>query len=362
MEGLRGLAVLLVFSTHFRELFKNHEVGPASNLYRLILWLGDLGNVGVDLFFVLSGFLIYGALMKREFSFLAFMRRRVQRIYPTFLFMFVIYLLLCKLFPAENKIPSGFPSAPVYLLENLLFLPGIFAIKPLLVVAWSLSFEFFFYIATPALILIASLKSWDRLRRILLFACIGVSFAGFCVLVDDSRIRLLAFIPGMILYECLDSPTLLSRLGRSGEAITAMLVGASFLSVASYFEHNKLDRSIWAYIPVCFSFFLLTLYCLGFQGFFSRLFSWAPLRYLGNMSYSYYLIHALTLKGLTKILKPRADSFACASAFLMAFAATWVTATLLFVFVEKPLSLERVVKQKPDDPLSVMPMQAREGL
>ena len=43
---------------------------------------------------------------------------------------------------------------------------------------------------------------------------------------------------------------------------------------------------------------------------------------------------------------------------------TAVRATKLgaYDFLEKPLSLERVVKQKPDDPLSVMPMQAREGL
>src|ERR1041385_7793178 len=103
MEGLRGLAVLLVFFVHFHALFG----GYAENI--LILrtashFLGVVGNAGVDLFFVLSGYLIYGALLRNRTSIVKFLWRRVERIYPTFLAVFVLYLGLSALFPDASKL------------------------------------------------------------------------------------------------------------------------------------------------------------------------------------------------------------------------------------------------------------------
>jgi len=68
--------------------------------------LENIGHSGVDLFFVLSGYLIYGALIRKKVSYLSFFRRSVERIYPTFLCVFAIYLVLSILFPEENKIPA----------------------------------------------------------------------------------------------------------------------------------------------------------------------------------------------------------------------------------------------------------------
>src|SRR5215472_13986750 len=59
MEGIRGYAVLLVFMVHQHTLFSRY-LAPQSSIARLSQFSHHIGNSGVDLFFVLSGFLIYG--------------------------------------------------------------------------------------------------------------------------------------------------------------------------------------------------------------------------------------------------------------------------------------------------------------
>src|SRR5690242_8704966 len=83
MEGLRGLAVLMVFFVHLDALFGVYA-RHSTLLSRPLHFLGIVGNAGVDLFFVLSGYLIYGALMRHTVGFIDFLRRRAERIYPTF--------------------------------------------------------------------------------------------------------------------------------------------------------------------------------------------------------------------------------------------------------------------------------------
>jgi peptidoglycan/LPS O-acetylase OafA/YrhL len=93
------------------------------------------------------------------------------------------------------------------------------------------------------------------------------------------------------------------------------------------------------------SFFCLTLGCFNSQGLLKALFSYAPLRWYGNMSYSYYLIHGLTLKGaalvLTWVMPPTGNlqELFYWAGLPIAFFLTLVTSTLLFVFVEKRFSL-----------------------
>lgn len=134
MEGLRGFAVALVFLVHYIShakawLSKHPFQGELSSA------LHTVGNTGVDLFFVLSGYLIYGSLMPRGQSFSHFLLRRLERLYPAFTAVFVAYVVLSLVFPEENKIPPAHRDAAVYLLQNFLLLPGIFPIEPLITVA-----------------------------------------------------------------------------------------------------------------------------------------------------------------------------------------------------------------------------------
>lgn len=117
MEGLRGFAALLVFVTHYIGFIKPLVTQPPA-LARFTGPVDMIGNSGVDLFFVLSGYLIYGSLLSRPQAFLPFMSRRVIRIYPVFIVMFVVYILLSLLFPAESKIPASAGEAATFLLGN----------------------------------------------------------------------------------------------------------------------------------------------------------------------------------------------------------------------------------------------------
>src|SRR5437016_6116832 len=63
MEGLRGLAVALVFFVHFHALLGDYARNNTA-LWNPSKFLGLVGNTGVDIFFVLSGYLIYGTLVR----------------------------------------------------------------------------------------------------------------------------------------------------------------------------------------------------------------------------------------------------------------------------------------------------------
>src|SRR5262249_13825313 len=155
----RGFAVLLVFLVHYHTIF-----GPfadsASVPYVVSSALEAIGHCGVDLFFVLSGYIIYGSLINRRLSYSGFLTRRVQRLYPAFICVCAIYLLLSLAIPAVSKIPNALGEAAIFLLENLLFLPGIFDLPVLVTVSWSLSYELFFYLTLPLLVLLLKLRCW----------------------------------------------------------------------------------------------------------------------------------------------------------------------------------------------------------
>jgi exopolysaccharide production protein ExoZ len=168
MEGLRGFAVFLVFLVHYVTLVKPW-IATESSLLAFSSTLHTIGNTGVDLFFVLSGYLIYGSLISRPQNFVRFMSRRVERIYPAFIAVFIIYVLLSFNFPAENKIPIPAYEGMIYLVQNFLLLPGLFPIEPMITVAWSLSYEMFYYLAIPLVIVIFRLRDSSVILRVSFF-------------------------------------------------------------------------------------------------------------------------------------------------------------------------------------------------
>src|ERR1043166_255666 len=91
MEGLRGLAVSLVFLVHYVALIRPWISGH-NTLLVIAGGMHTIGNTGVDLFFVLSGYLIYGSLISKEQSFLKFMVRRGERLYPAVFTAFALFV------------------------------------------------------------------------------------------------------------------------------------------------------------------------------------------------------------------------------------------------------------------------------
>ena len=382
MEGLRGIAVLLVFGVHYATLFEPWvEPGTATGV--IAAALRQVGHAGVDLFFVLSGYLIYGAVIRRSVHYGRFMRRRVERIYPAFLAVFAVYLALSAAAPSMSKLPQGAGAVVAYLLANLLLLPGLFPIEPLITVAWSLSYEFAYYLALPLLVAGTGMRDWEPRRRMKTFAVAGVGFVALAAVVPWVPVRLGMFVAGIILYDALrgtafagdsggpagDRPgdsageragdsagvrpgerwaeRLADRLsGRRGTSVVAGAallagvgswvgaVGAPTQTVADALRVACLAPAFGAICAVAF----LPRTGIG------RWLCWSPLRWLGNMSYSFYLIHGLTVNLLSKAVLPRGPRGFAPGLFWgflpVALAAAVAVSAVLFLAVERPFSLD----------------------
>jgi exopolysaccharide production protein ExoZ len=348
MEGIRGLAILLVFFVHYHTLFGSYA-STTSWTFKISHFAWGLGHSGVDLFFVLSGFLIYGSLIRKPVNYFQFLRRRVQRIYPAFLVVFSIYICLSLIFPSFSKFPSGWWQTTKYIVLNLALVPGIFAVTPIISVAWSLSYEFFFYLTIPLLVTffwMRHLKWGVRVAFILLLLSLRFTF------FDVPPIRMAMFCGGILVYEILEAVRA-EELSAFGEAVVATVFFASFIPIAlltlkegspDIFGGLGTGSAKYRILVMLLSFSLFCVYCLGRTGTLSKLFSWNPLRWLGNMSYSYYLIHGLTLHGVSLAFShiwPQTGNTSILFWILLpvAFIATILTSTLLFLIVEKPYSI-----------------------
>ena len=334
MEGLRGIAVFLVFWVHYSALIKPWVSG---NSLDILNFVSHLGHLGVDLFFVLSGYLIYGSIIsKREFFAYKYARRRIQRIYPVFLVVFAVYLVLSVVFPSESKIPQHPVQASKYLLQNLLLLPGLFDIKPIITVAWSLSYEAFYYLVMPLVIFVLKLKRWPAVNRIKLWMVVAlIGFSAHYLL--GGPVRLLMFVCGMLLFELFENKKI--RLKRGGGLY---LLSALFLfGLGSSIAVNYTVLMIAVFI-------LFLLFCLCAFNPESTAYSWltiAPLRWFGNMSYSYYLIHGLSLKFAFLVLSYFVSDAVSSSSiyywlWLPLFLFTLIVSFLLYLTVERPFSLD----------------------
>lgn len=340
MEGLRGFAVFLVFLVHYSTLI-GQWITPNSDLAFLSDAIHSMGNAGVDLFFVLSGFLIYGSLITRKKKFGDFIRKRIARIYPAFCFVFTVYLGLSYLVPGESKIPVAPWAALLYICENFLLLPGLLPIEPLITVAWSLSYEMFYYLLIPAAIALAGLRARSGQWRVAFFLALATALCMACVL-HGGPVRLVMFISGILLHEALVARPVSALRGRY--AVLALIAGLAALvipiALPAPVTLNAIILAV-AFFALCYACFSRPTAPLA------RLFCWTPMRWLGNMSYSYYLLHGLALKLGFRLLHNAIPAVAHESLFYVSMLVPMFTLTLvptiaLFLLIERPFSLTKV--------------------
>lgn len=338
MEGMRGFAVLLVFLTHYCS-FAEPWLDGTPWLAVCLQYLHTAGNTGVDLFFVLSGYVIYKSLVVRRQAFGDFMARRARRIYPAFLVVFAVYLVLCFLFPLDANLPRTHRFA--YMVANLLMLPGLFPIKPLFTVAWSLSYEMFFYMTVPLLVSAAHRLGWNGERRVAAIGACGVALVLWCTAFGAPHLRMLMFLAGMLLHEAMVSRRMAAPGALAGLLAAGVLLVVGARSDLGQFKPALLFAGLFV---VCLDSFLRP------SGWLARAFSWTPLRWLGNMSYSYYLMHGLWVRIAFMLFTHGAAPHAQGALFFFGlmvpvFAVSVAGSALLFLAVERPLSLAPLHEQ-----------------
>jgi exopolysaccharide production protein ExoZ len=348
MEGLRAFAVILVFFVHYHSCFMSW-VRPGVPTADFAYALRSVGYIGVDLFFVLSGYLIYGAVLPASFSYRKFISRRVQRIYPTFLVLLVVYIGLSFLVPGESKLPGAPMDAALYIVANALLLPGMLNIEPIISVAWTLSYEFFFYLVLPVLVAALGIRRRKAGPRAVIFTALALVICALPCLALG-HVQLLLFVSGMFVYEARARMQAVQESGsgrwiRAAETALAVLVlpiayGVLWMASAWTEPVAYLVRAVWLFFALGF----VVSVALTQKGAVGKVCSLTPLRWLGNISYSYYLLHGLVLKVISTVLLRMTGPDTASSVLFwlvmpLAFGATVVGSAVLFLAIEKPLSL-----------------------
>lgn len=338
MEGLRGIAVFLVFLVHYCSLTKEYIAIDTATFTSLNI-IKDLGNIGVDLFFVLSGYLIYGSLIrKKPITYGNYLKRRAQRIYPAFLVVMLIYIVISIAIPSKSKLPNDLYDSFILIAQNVLLLPGLFPITAINTVTWSLSYEFFYYLCIPLVIELFRLRSMSVAKRTILW--IIVSAIGFIYFyTQGGPNRLLMFISGILLFE------LHRNVKVTLPNYTGLFALLSALILVAIIEYQN-----WSgYITLLTMFLLFPLCCLdSFQANSptSKIFCFTPLRWLGNMSYSFYLIHGLCLNATIYIAEkmiPASHQFSTLFwvAWIPMLIISLVVSFILFTLIERKFSLDQ---------------------
>src|SRR5690349_12811160 len=186
LDGLRGAAILMVMLLHYVPQSRTHE-GNFGLLYHFAQ-LFRLGWSGVDLFFVLSGFLIGGILLDAKSSpryFRTFYIRRIHRILPIYYLWILLYAgtgySIMRWGPYAGAAGMGALRVGVY----FLFLQNTVSLTPMPLFAqffvlptWSLAVEEQFYLVSP---LVIRFLTPQRLTRALLACVVGAPILRFLV-------------------------------------------------------------------------------------------------------------------------------------------------------------------------------------
>jgi len=338
LDAIRGVAIVLVI------LHNESSVFPSLHLERLFA----NGWMGVDLFFVLSGFLITGILVdtrQSESYFKNFYARRCLRIWPLYyaliLFMFVI---VPHLRPSESRTVFDKSSpwwAYALFLQNFLIPNPTGAAGPL-AVTWSLAIEEQFYLVWPWVVRYCSLA---RIRRLAIFVmCLSpalrlyLSFHGVN-LYTNVFCRLDGLMAGALLALVVRSDRFLpSMFVRRAWMVLAVAVPLAFATEAV--NARWIVFSLSAAASASFVYLALFSPQAWLQGALTNRF----MVYTGMTSYGLYLLH--------KIPFDMAKTFHADRHPLLALpillAACYAMAALSWTLLEKPfLSLKRYFEAKP---------------
>jgi len=283
VDGLRAVAVMLVVNFHGFPLAM-----PG-------------GFIGVDIFFVISGFLITGIIAReldaQHFSLVGFYNRRIRRIFPALIVVLCAVLVLGWLWmlPAPYAALSRDVAASAAFSANiaLLLQSGYFDIesarKPLLHL-WSLGIEEQFYLFWPLILMLAA-----RLRWSLLAVAAAIALASFVLnvaLIGSDPVATF-YLPFTRAWELLAGAVLACAWDRfdQSEAASNRRAVAGVVTIAVAAAVLNVHRAFpgwWALLPVAGGALLLSTpaswinrVCLG----------WPPLVWIGLISYPLYLWH-----------------------------------------------------------------------
>jgi peptidoglycan/LPS O-acetylase OafA/YrhL len=329
LDGLRAIAILAVLWHHTGTVVPNWRITA-------------FGFLGVDLFFIISGFLIVTLLLREQrrtdtISLSNFYIRRFLRICPPY------YLMLLVVGTVAYLRPGGQTSAAVKhdLPYALVYVSNLVPMYSQLAITWSLSVEEQFYIVIPTVLKFARCA----LSMLLPSAYVLVSlppFGIFAALHFPTFFVQTTFGPillGTILAYVLNAPRGFSWASHFlGGRLAALIALGLVLAVANY---SPEDISGWPRILIHWAMLALVASCVVREAnIIAPVLSLWPMRRIGVVSYGIYLYHQLVMhfvlrgsntSGVSLINLQQSQGF---TAFVITVFATWAVAELSYRFFE----------------------------
>jgi len=376
LDGVRGLAVLLVMLYH-----TTHYGGAQSAGAVALTFVPAMGWSGVDLFFVLSGFLITGILLRAKphgSYFGAFYARRVLRIFPLYYAFIAFFFLVVPHIEIFSYVDFfWFPEAEretiwywTYLSNIQVALRGIWQ-HQILAITWSLAIEEHFYLFWPAVV-------WWVDERWLPWVCCGMVAcalalrAGLLVAGADPLVpyvltpcRLDPLAVGAWLAVMARRPGGLDRFSRwAGPACLSALTAFGALyawvrfatgsSVAPLVTYEQRQIAILGFVHepwiqtlgftlLAMAYGALVVWVITARGgaLRARFFEFRPLCSLGKYSYSMYLVHVFVALLVLGLFAPAAhpERFVLSQLLFWAvsISVTYLVARFTWLAVEEPV-------------------------
>ena len=295
IDGLRTIAVLSVILYHAQIVVFGHDFFKG-------------GFVGVDIFFVISGYLISRILLselfeKGKISFLQFYERRARRILPISFTVFIAsfplaykYLLPYQLIEYAQSILSAtfFGSNIFFYFTNTQYGAEDSLLQPFLH-TWSLGVEEQFYILFPIVLLLAYKFAKNYLVTIIaVLILISLTYADW---LSTKNTQLNFFMLTSRLWE-LGIGSLLAfyelKYGRVKHELlnqTMPLLGLAMIAYAIVFFNNQTPHPSFITLLPTLGTALIILYSVNTKDLVGKVLSWKPIVGVGLISYSMYLWH-----------------------------------------------------------------------
>ena len=319
LDGVRGLAILMVMFHHFT------IIRPGSGVEQALASAAAMGRYGVDLFFVLSGCLITGILIDtrdKAHYFKTFYTRRVLRIFPLYYLLVAVTFLVVP--PATRLLspdaarsvhafltPSDWPWFVAFGSNFLIAIRDKYT-NGILDASWSLAIEEHFYLVWPAVVL--AIVSLRRLRH----ACVGVMVVALLLRVAAwtagwSRLQIYAVTftrMDALAFGALVAIWMRSSADEwSGHLRQARLFGAALLAaivvlwLTGQMEYTATVMNTIGYTLVGALGMQIVIQAVPRQPrpLVDRLFNNRPMRFFGKYSYGLYMFQ-LPVKGALTLL------------------------------------------------------------
>jgi peptidoglycan/LPS O-acetylase OafA/YrhL len=278
---------------------------PSTPLASLYVKVASIGWIGVDLFFVLSGFLITAILLDTSDTqnyFRSFYIRRILRIFPLYYVSIALWTLAAWLSPSNRAESDHAVSTLSYWLYMQNWLP-IFGISPpkFLIHFWSLAVEEQFYLIWPILIRFAATRGGAHILC-LITVLVAVLLRTVLVLLDATEVafyftlsRMDALAIGAFVAVCFKLQGTLARFRRSGVVLFftgSVIVLLIMFQQQGFYNLNPVVLLAGVFpLGIVFGCFVIVLLTSPGFGLLRVFFRNRVLRVFGRISYGIYVFH-----------------------------------------------------------------------